>query len=179
MPDDKLLDLTDEEIGHYAGPVREAYERGGATEVVVSLYQSGLLAFGDYGDRAHLRASWAAMSGCLIKLSKRETLDPNLLAQVPESHRSYLLGHAAMHQQNAEMGRRLRAAEEALGVLMTHQAEAAKDAVYAVIQVLRGETREVMPVAINGCDDCSVEPGETHRYASCPGALHARSKAAA
>lgn len=23
----------------------------------------------------------------------------------------------------------------------------------------------------NGCDDCSVEPGETHRYAGCPGNL--------
>ena len=26
------------------------------------------------------------------------------------------------------------------------------------------------PTAINGCDDCSVEPGEPHRYVGCPGA---------
>jgi hypothetical protein len=26
------------------------------------------------------------------------------------------------------------------------------------------------PVAARGCDDCSVEPGETHRHPGCPGA---------
>jgi hypothetical protein len=28
-----------------------------------------------------------------------------------------------------------------------------------------------LPVAPKGCDDCSVEPGETHRYPACPGAI--------
>ncbi len=33
--------------------------------------------------------------------------------------------------------------------------------------------RRLLPVAVNGCDGCSVEPGETHRYSNCPGALRA------
>jgi hypothetical protein len=32
-----------------------------------------------------------------------------------------------------------------------------------------GDHRRLTQVAPNGCDDCSVEPGETHRYPSCPG----------
>jgi hypothetical protein len=33
----------------------------------------------------------------------------------------------------------------------------------------RIEPADVPPIALRGCDDCSVEPGEHHRYASCPG----------
>lgn len=33
-------------------------------------------------------------------------------------------------------------------------------------------------LAPSGCDDCSVEPGEAHRYPGCPGAVHARRRVA-
>jgi len=37
-----------------------------------------------------------------------------------------------------------------------------------------GPTRRITPVAPRGCDDCSVEPGEMHRYPTCPGAERQR-----
>ncbi|MCW6008715.1 hypothetical protein K1W54_29840 [Micromonospora sp. CPCC 205371] len=36
-------------------------------------------------------------------------------------------------------------------------------------EVNLGDRRRLVQVAPNGCDDCSVEPGETHRYTNCPG----------
>jgi hypothetical protein len=142
MPDENLLDLTDEEIRHVADLIREACATG-PEEVVKTLYLAGLLKFGDYGDRAHLRAAWGAMSACLITLSRHEEPDANWLAQVPSAHRTYLLGHAATHRQNAEMGRRLRLAQEPLAPLVHGRATAEKDALYRVIQVLRGDVRDV------------------------------------
>jgi len=174
MPNENLLDLTDEEIRHFADRIRGL---ASVDDVIRSLYADGLLSFGDYGDRAHLRASWAAMSACLIKLSKHEEPDPDLLAQVPSSHRVYLLGQAATHRQNAEMGRRLRVAQSALAALMDGQSPATRDALFTVIEVLRGEKTDVVPLSLNGCDDCSVEAGEPHRYPGCPGAVHVRMSA--
>lgn len=34
------------------------------------------------------------------------------------------------------------------------------------------------PTTEHGCDDCSVEPGETHRWPGCPGAVRARQRMA-
>jgi hypothetical protein len=45
----------------------------------------------------------------------------------------------------------------------------------AARQAVPEPTCEHLP-APNGCDDCSVEPGESHRYAKCPGNQRARAR---
>lgn len=47
----------------------------------------------------------------------------------------------------------------------------------ALRQEFPAELGEQPLPAPRGCDDCSVEPGETHRYAGCPGNLRAIERA--
>lgn len=142
MPNENLLDLTDEEVAHFAAIVEPAVQAGDAAGVVKALYLAGLLQFGDYGDRAHLRKSWAAMSGCLIALGRHEEPDPDLLADVPGAHRVYLLGHAGGHRQMAAMYRRLKEAQALTGPLVEGESTPEKDQLYRALQVLRGESVE-------------------------------------
>lgn len=88
---------------------------------------------------AHLRKSWAAMSDCLIRLAKFEEPSPDMLADVPLSHRAYLLGHAALHRQTAEMYRRHQGAKKVVSDLMRGKSHEEKAALYRVLEVLRGE----------------------------------------
>lgn len=50
-------------------------------------------------DIRQLRKAWAAISGCLIKQSRNEYLTVDDLADVPASHRSYLLGRDALRRE--------------------------------------------------------------------------------
>lgn len=68
-----------------------------------ALYAAGVLVFDDTTDRAHLRKSWTAMSTALIHLSQARELTPDVLAAVPSSHRFYLMGHQAAHEQLTRM----------------------------------------------------------------------------
>ena len=50
-------------------------------------------------DIAHLRKSWAAISGCLLKQSRHQYLTDEDLQDVPASHRALLLGRDALRKQ--------------------------------------------------------------------------------
>jgi len=142
MPNENLPDLTDEEVAHFAAIVEPAVQAGDPAGVIKALYYAGLLQFGDYGDRAHLRKAWAAMSGCLFALSRHDEPNPDTLADVPSAHRIYLMGHAASHRQMAEMYRRLKAAQEIVCSLMDDVAEEQKGRVYEALTALRGWPKE-------------------------------------
>ncbi len=95
----------------------------------------------------HPRASWAAMTSCLIKLARHEELSADDLAEVPEPHRSHLLGHAAGHRQMCELYERHNRAKDMLSDLLGRIDEndrAAREAAYAIIAMLRGEQAETV-----------------------------------
>jgi hypothetical protein len=62
----------------------------------------------------------------------------------------------------------------AAALLQLGQATAKSD-----VPAVQASTDVQIPTAPAGYDDCSVEPGETHRYAHCPGARRASARAAA
>jgi hypothetical protein len=65
-------------------------------------------------DIAHLRRSWAAISGCLIKQGRHEDLTDADLVDIPTSHRAYLRGHDATRQEAVRQYERATRAEAAL-----------------------------------------------------------------
>lgn len=75
-------------------------------DVLDGLHDAGVLVYDDTADRAHLRASWAAMSTALVHLAEQRRLSPDVLAAVPKSHQVYLMGHEARGEHLAETWRR-------------------------------------------------------------------------
>jgi len=85
--------------------------------VVDALWRAGLLTFEHGDDRAHLRASWAAMGGAIDALAKGRTLTADMLARVPQSHVTYLLGQQHLRKITRDAWSRLEAAKTLLGMI--------------------------------------------------------------
>lgn len=104
-----------------------------------ALYAAGVLVFEDASDRAHLRRNWTAVSTALIHLSQGRRLTPEVLAAVPTSHRFYLMGHEAGHEQLATAWRRMSAAREDLAAILRRGTVPAPATLGAILAEVGGE----------------------------------------
>lgn len=119
-----------------------------ARKVVDALHAAGVLVFDGDDDRAHLRASWAAMSTALIQLSARREVDVDVIQAVPVAHRGYLQGHAATYRQLAELWERIEAATELVAALSVPGVDdeptyGTRGQLVAVLDILRGAEQTI------------------------------------
>lgn len=144
--DDKPIDVTD-----YMAAVAEAgYAVLGASGVW-TLTHEGQARAAEYAvtalhtpDYLHLRRSWAAMSGALIRLGNGEEPTADQLADIPDAHRVYLVGHAVRGRHLAELYQKHNRAKELLEEwLRAYGPEgpftAETWAAYRVLAFMRGE----------------------------------------
>lgn len=105
-------------------------------QLILHLYAAGLLTLDDTDDRAHLRATWAAMTRCLARLAEFRPLEPLDLVQLRPTHQAYLAGHQVRRTMIMDLSARIGAALAVLDTIRDDSDGLLDD----IRTMLRGET---------------------------------------